>query len=128
MSRVLEFRVWDKLAESFIYSDSFFQCHYILNLSGTFFNLQNGSGGKEYEVQQYTGLKDKNGKMIFEGDIVLAKQDYADTLLKKKKIYGGLIHWNHSYWAIGKYKLFVMKDESLSVVGNIFENPELLKQ
>jgi hypothetical protein len=64
MNRVLKFRAWDKLNKNFIYSDKGYQGHYVLTLDGRFQNLQNGSGGDEYVVQEYIGLKDKNGKEI----------------------------------------------------------------
>lgn len=126
MSRVLEFRVWDKLAERFIFADKGYQGHYILDLNGQFYNLQNGSGGSEYVVQQYTGLNDKNGKKIFEGDIILKLVknilDPLDPTLYKMHI---PITFKNGSFMMDLWSGSLA--EKYSVVGNIFENPELLK-
>lgn len=70
MNNQRKFRVWDKLAQHMIYPDKGYQQHYILDLNGRFHNLQNGSGGDDYVVMEYTGLTDKNGNSICEDDIV----------------------------------------------------------
>ena len=60
MNNRFKFRVWDKLAERMIYPHNDNQQHFIIDLNGRFHNLQNGSGGDDYVIQQYTGLNDKN--------------------------------------------------------------------
>ena len=125
MNREIKFRVWDKLAERFTRCDEGYQGHYVLSLKGEFHNLQNGSGGDECIVQQYTGLKDKNGVEIYEGDIVKATSDqYENENFVGKVIFdlGQFLTCIHKNDIRG-----IWGEDDIEVIGNIFENPELLK-
>lgn len=72
----------------------------------------------------YTGLTDKNGKKIFEGDIVKCK----DNLVKDFEFYGYVDHFNGSFVIVGEFMThYRWLDYELEVIGNIHDNPELLK-
>ena len=131
--RKLKFRVWDTLEKKFILPDEGYQGHFVISLNGDFTNLQNGAGGKECIVQQYTGLVDKNGKEIYEGDFINFKIDYTvdssdiDIIEWKNQE----VHYDDQdagFFFGHKYE-FQMLDrilpETIEVVGNIFENSEL---
>jgi uncharacterized phage protein (TIGR01671 family) len=74
-----------------------------------------------YELMQYTGLTDKNGKEIYEGDIIHLKfGELNANLVVKWDKYMGLKYHN------GGWTSLVHVDTHGEVIGNIFENPELL--
>jgi hypothetical protein len=67
------------------------------------------------KVQQYTGLKDSQGVEIYEGDIILNDEDKE------------IVRWGFCGWLCGNESFVGVDIQSIEVVGNIFENPELLK-
>jgi len=133
MNNRFKFRVWDKLAERMIYPHNDNQQHFIIDLNGRFHNLQNGSGGDDYVIQQYTGLTDSNDNPIYEGDILIYKSGSIPTtgvigqVLYEADEGGYIFQWerkgpNQNYKNLNCDVAF----ESV-IVGNIFEHSELLK-
>ena len=130
MNNRFKFRVWDKLAERMIYPHNDNQQHFIIDLNGRFHNLQNGSGGDDYVIQQYTGLNDSNDDSIYEGDILKNHYDVGNNIIGQvlyESDHGGYIfQWKRR----GQdYKITNLNCDvafESAIVGNILENPELL--
>ncbi len=75
-----------------------------------------------YELVQYTGLKDKNGKEIYEGDVVELRQE---TPKGSESLLITTVKWSESGL---NYNVYPCHDDKYwKVIGNIYENPELLK-
>lgn len=133
--REIKFRAWDKATKEM------FECsEIIVGLSPACWIQVDGNNrmivhGETGELMQYTGLKDKNGKEIFERDVVkrvyafgrggkVARECINDIVFRedwgafafhsKEKIGEG---WSRMY---GGHKVYPYE-----IIGNIYENPEL---
>ena len=130
MNRPIKFRVWDKLAERMIYPHNDNQQHFIIDLNGRFHNLQNGSGGDDYVIQQYTGLNDSNDDPIYEGDILKNHYDVGNNIIGQvlyESDHGGYIfQWKRKGRGQDYKNLNCDVAFESVIVGNIFENSELL--
>lgn len=74
---------------------------------------------------QHTGLKDKNGKRIWENDII--KHDVSDTIGTVKWYTEDYVGWCVDDVQIDEQQFTVEMWDECEVIGNIFDNPELLK-
>ena len=78
------------------------------------------AGGRDYILEQFTGLRDKNGKEIYEGDIISMDElspRYNKVVIYKLSSFGYADCGVHVVPEFGKWR----------IIGNIHENPELLE-
>ncbi|MDV7740869.1 YopX family protein [Enterococcus gallinarum] len=101
--------------------------------------LQYSGENKSFHLMQSTGLKDKNGVDIFEGDVVRFTWDMlsdVNATEKGKKVRISKVFWSdwRASWAVGKKSCnndlfrYARNGNTVEVIGNIYENPELLEQ
>lgn len=129
------FRVWDKenkyfLPRFFVDEDGNVLYYYRLAT----FHMGNPSirvetiylDKEDYVLMQSTGMVDKNGKQIFEGDVVVGNCQqfvvcFQDCQFVLKKIHR---YEEKEY----DYSLCCFEKHNIEVIGNIYKNPELLKE
>ena len=87
---------------------------------------------KPETISQCTGLKDKNGNLIWENDVV---KQFADCNELGNSLYFFYqIRWNNEYSAFEGYEIYTKETvlfpdlEDIEVIGNIFDNPELMNE
>ena len=111
--REIKFRVWDYDGKKMITSGIEFE---LVRMNADVVDENDDIGfngyGDRFDVMQYTGLKDKNGKDIYEGDIV-------------KILYNNLGNVIVSY-KDGRFSLYGYLARKCLIIGNIHESPELL--
>ena len=119
--REILFRAWDKVSKKYREFDGMHDTMTI-NEDGKveYYNLQNGSGGDEYILEQFTGLVDRNGKRVFEGDIIHV-DNYDDGWNSMVEFKGGAFAVDvegkeYDYTAIG------WLEYEVEIIGNIHDN------
>jgi len=141
---ILKFRAWDNREKDLIYG--------IVPLSDGTFLLENVNSDKyvdkypnidilppsEFVINQFTGLKDKNGKDIYAGDILQFNSPIIERLKEIAEVF-----WNDKYCSfevrgkdvadclnknLGIYIKRLKDKPQFEVIGNIYENAELLEE
>jgi uncharacterized phage protein (TIGR01671 family) len=119
-------RAWDKVTEIYLYSDRF-------PSMWQFYKELENRGIRHFETEDYTGRKDKNGKEIYEGDVVSYK---AGSLNIKALV--GWCDFNLCF-ALNPdaedkgipeqyHTMHPPFTNCYEIIGNIYENPELLEK
>lgn len=125
MKRAIKFRAWDKPSKKMIFADEVvikengYDC--VFKEEGYRFSVTDELNG---ELMQFTGLHDKNGKEIWEGDIVewFSQESHDDIERYYYKVEEPIEFKGGAF-----YPVCTMPESEYEVIGNIFENPELLK-
>ena len=120
--REIKFRAWDKHTKTMDY--------YQPAIFDMLMQKKNcKSKTNDFILMQFTGLKDKNGKEIYEGDIVTALDEMIKGELKGSVRYYEKVGWFAiDFWGDKEEHLNFNDLINLEVIGNIYENKELLTQ
>ena len=125
MSREIKFRVWSE--EDREYRTDCNLTGLFNSVTGTPATIYSDEGDR-FDIEQYTGLKDKNGKEIYEGDIVFFFTEHFDKAtggFDGEDEHNATVEWFDSGFAFMD-KIPYDPNIECEVIGNIHENPELL--
>ena len=131
--RDIKFRAWDTENKEMLkvqeldFEDTFYggRLSIRVDMYNDYFDME------DMILMQYTGLKDKNGKEIYEGDIVKFRfkedrEEFPDLI--------GYIEYQSTFAAFrimsnqGSFKIDITEIKFIEKIGNIYDNPELLEE
>ena len=120
--RDIKFRVWDNERNAMFNSKSvdidFFEGKIEITSDTIRYDEVYTDEIKDFELMQYVGCKDKNNKEIYEGDIVKTKEHIGQIIYSKGMFFIDVK---------GDFYLPIYNvSEFMEVIGNIYENPDLL--
>lgn len=125
--REIEFRAWDKKRKGWIAGGDAIDLNHCMRYNAIFFDNDHLSDSYirdcDIELMQYTGLKDKHGKEIYEGDVLrmdgqaTASMEWCDCAWYMRPV-------DSHYWC-DDWDLYDCC--RMEIIGNIYEHPELLQ-
>lgn len=130
--RDIRFRAWDKknqrMATGGFWVGSDYGMAFTVSGSVSLDELNAGKAfieqAPEFELMQYTGLKDKNGKEIYEGDIIRGTKFNYSPVFDDSEYVDAVVEWSKD---TPRFLPHMLSSSPIEVIGNIYENPELLK-
>ena len=127
MEREIKFRAWDKATKRII-AEGFHVIGEVTMFGMIEMYLSEHQCGKSSSLQrmndvvlmQYTGLKDRNGKEIYEGDVMTHPEFKKGAILE--------VCWRDGYYALSDWDCVRTDFGKGEVIGNIYENPKLVEE
>ena len=129
--REIKFRAWLKYGKEIVDVEEIDFMNEVINyIDNDYENNEQeiiGAYFENIELMQYTGLKDKNNKEIYEEDIVKLRDNHGIGVIKYSDEWGAFVV---EYIKPRPLAVLGMNyyEEDIEILGNIYENPEILKE